>query len=150
MLTIAQITDLHVTTESDPVNHRRNADRLRQVLNSVHTLKPRPVAIVATGDLVDRGEPEEYAELQAVLAEAEIPIYYGLGNHDRRGAFLETFKGPCARTDENGFVQYAVDFGQVRLVVCDTLDEGHEGGDSANGGQPGSARHSTLRPTNPQ
>jgi 3',5'-cyclic AMP phosphodiesterase CpdA len=128
LLTIAQISDLHITNDRDPVSKRRNALRLRQVLTSIHALQPRPAAIVISGDLVDRGEPEEYRELQTLLRDVEIPIYCGLGNHDRRAAFLAAFAGADARTDENGFVQFAVDFGPLRLVVCDTLDEGREGG----------------------
>jgi 3',5'-cyclic AMP phosphodiesterase CpdA len=98
------------------------------VLRAIHNLRPRPAAIIATGDLVDRGEPEEYVELKAVLRDSEIPIYYGLGNHDSRAAFLEHFEGPRARTDENGFVQYAVDLGDVRVVMVDTLEEGQNDG----------------------
>ena len=49
-MTIAQITDLHVTTDRDPVNRWRNAERLNHVLKAIHALKPRPVAIIASGD----------------------------------------------------------------------------------------------------
>ena len=124
MLTIAQITDLHVTTGHDPLSRLRNEQRLRQVLRSIHELQPRPVAIIASGDLVDHGEAAEYAELKTLLAESEIPIYFGLGNHDRRAPFLEAFEGPFARCDENGLIQYTVNFGELRMVVCDTLEEG--------------------------
>jgi len=126
VLTIAQITDLHVTTSRDPLNQLRNEQRLRQVLRSIHELKPRPAAIIASGDLVDHGEPAEYAQLKTILAEAEIPIYFAVGNHDRRAAFLEAFAGPGALCDENGLIQYAVDFGELRMVVCDTLEEGND------------------------
>lgn len=127
-MTIAQITDLHITTDKDPLNQRRNEERLRQVMKAIHALRPRPVAIIASGDLVDRGELEEYLELKRLLANSEIPIYFALGNHDRRGPFLEVFSGPGAPTDPNGYVQYAVDFGPMRMVVCDTL-EGENHGD---------------------
>jgi len=127
VLTIAQITDLHVTTRDDPLSQLRNQQRLRQVLRSIHELRPRPVAIIASGDLVDHGRADEYAALKSILSEAEIPIYFGVGNHDRRAPFLEAFGGPMARCDANGFVQYAVDLGGLRLVVCDTLEEGKNG-----------------------
>lgn len=127
MLTVAQITDLHVTTEKDPLNQKRNEDRLRQVMRAIHGLRPRPVAIIASGDLVDRGELEEYHELKRLMDESEIPIYYALGNHDGREAFLQVFAGPGAQTDENGYVQYAVDFGPMRMVVCDTLEGPNHG-----------------------
>ena len=117
-----------MTTDKDPLNRRRNELRLRQVLRAIHALRPRPVAIIATGDLVDRGEPEEYVELKGVLKDSEIPIYFGVGNHDARAPFLELFEGPRARTDENGFIQYAVDFGDARMVVIDTLEEGQNDG----------------------
>lgn len=126
MLTIAQITDLHITSGKDPENQRRNEARLRQVLKAIHDRQPRPDAIVASGDLVDRGEPEEYAELVRILKDVEIPLYLGVGNHDRRAAFRAAF--PLVPVDEHGFVQYVADIGGVRLVMVDTVDEGEDGG----------------------
>jgi 3',5'-cyclic AMP phosphodiesterase CpdA len=126
-LTIAQITDLHVTTGHDPLSQLRNEQRLRQVLRSIDELQPRPSAIIASGDLADHGEAAEYAVVKAILSEAGVPIYYAVGNHDRRDAFMDAFAGPGAQRDENGFIQYAVDLDGLRLVVCDTLDEGRHG-----------------------
>ena len=66
--------------------------------------------------------------LAEILARSEIPLHLTVGNHDRRQAFLDTFAGAHALPDPNGFVQYAVDVGNLRLVVCDSLDEnGDEG-----------------------
>jgi 3',5'-cyclic AMP phosphodiesterase CpdA len=121
VLSIAQITDLHITTDKDPLNQRRNEARLRQVMAAIHDLRPRPLAIIASGDLVDRGEREEYLELKRLMAQSEIPVHYALGNHDGRRAFLEVFDGPDIRTDAAGYLQYALDFGRLRVVVCDTL-----------------------------
>jgi Icc protein len=123
VLTIAQITDLHVTTGQDPLNQLRNEQRLRQVLRSIHELQPRPVAIIASGDLVDHGEPAEYAELKRILGESQIPIHFAVGNHDRRDAFRAAMGGPV---DADGYIQYAVDFDGLRMVVCDTLEEGRD------------------------
>lgn len=128
MLTIAQITDLHITDARDGENMRRNEVRLRQVLDSIHALQPRPIAVVASGDLVDNGRPEEYALLKQILKDCELPIYMGVGNHDLRAPFLGAFEGPAARRDADGFIQYAQDVGGVRLVMGDTLDEGRHGG----------------------
>ena len=149
MLTIAQITDLHITTDADPLNKQRNEDRLRQVLRTIQALRPRPVAIFATGDLVDRGELEEFQELKRVLADVDIPIYFTLGNHDARAPFLEMFEGPFGRTDENGFVQYAVDFGPCRVVVVDTLDEGSNHGGFCEKRAAWLARALDAEPTQP-
>jgi len=134
MITFAQITDLHITTEDDPYKSKeRNDRRLRDVLTTIYNLKPRPTAIIASGDLVDRGEAREYVELKKVFADfTEIPIYLGMGNHDLRKPFLQEFLNHSAATryevDPNGFIQYEVDFGDIRLVMLDTLDEGKENG----------------------
>ena len=140
MLTIAQITDLHITTDKDPLNRRRNEARLRQVMAAIHELRPRPLAIIASGDLVDRGEREEYLELKRLMAESEIPVHYALGNHDGRQAFLDVFEGAGLQTDPAGYLQYALDFGRLRVVVCDTL-----GG--PNHGEYDEARAAWLRDT---
>lgn len=126
MLSIAQITDMHITSGKDPLNKFRNEERLRKVLKAIHALQPRPIAIIATGDLVDRGEPEEYLELRRILQEVQLPLYLGLGNHDLRGPFRTAF--PETPVDENGFVQYAADLAGVRLVMLDSLDEGRQDG----------------------
>lgn len=126
MLTIAQISDLHITSDKDPLNKARNEKRLRAVLRAIHALRPRPIAIVASGDLVDRGEPEEYAELRKILADAQIAVHLGIGNHDGRGSFRAAF--PETAIDDDGFVQYSVDLSGVRLIMCDTLEEGSDHG----------------------
>jgi 3',5'-cyclic AMP phosphodiesterase CpdA len=134
MITFAQITDLHITTDDDPYKSKeRNDKRLRDALKTIYNLSPRPVAIIATGDLVDRGEAREYVEFKKILLEfTEIPIYLGMGNHDARKPFLQEFSAPVGsakfEVDPNGFIQYEVDFGDIRLVMIDTLDEGHENG----------------------
>jgi 3',5'-cyclic AMP phosphodiesterase CpdA len=127
MLTIAQITDLHITSAKDPVSRKRNQRRLRAVLASIEALRPRPVAIIASGDLVDRGEFEEYVELRSLLRDVTIPIHMGLGNHDKRAAFRRAY--PDAPADDHGFVQYVVDIEGLRMIMLDTLDE--ENGDGA-------------------
>lgn len=126
MLTIAQITDLHIASERDVANHARNLARLKAVLDAIHEVRPKPSAIIATGDLSDRGEPEEYALLKSVLARSEIPFHLALGNHDRRKAFTRAF--PETGVDQAGFVQYTTRVGELLIVVCDTLDEGRNGG----------------------
>jgi len=126
VLTIAQITDLHITNSRHPLDHVRNATRLRIALKSVYAMKPRPAAILATGDLVDNGTAEEYDELKQILSDCEIPIYYGIGNHDSRDGFRKAF--PATPVDENGFVQYAFMLGDLRVIMCDTLEGKEHGG----------------------
>lgn len=125
--TIAQITDLHITTEQDPVNAARNRARLEATLAAIHRQRPLPEAIIASGDLVDRGGLAEYQALRPLLESSRIPLHIAVGNHDRRAPLLQVFGAPWLQVDPDGFVQYVVEAGGLRLVVCDTLDEGREG-----------------------
>jgi 3',5'-cyclic AMP phosphodiesterase CpdA len=126
VLTIVQITDLHISRAARPQNQARNAARLRTVLKAIAALKPRPVAILATGDLVDEGLAEEYAALKDIMAESAIPVHFGIGNHDSRAGFQAAF--PHVPADENGFVQYAVTIGGLRVLMCDTVEGKDRGG----------------------
>lgn len=128
MLTIAQITDLHISSARDPLNQTRNAARLSAALAAIHALRPRPAAIIASGDLTDTGDPEEYAALAGLLAGSEIPIHLAIGNHDRRAPLLAAFTSAHLSTDASGFVQYVQEIGELRLVVCDTVEEGNDQG----------------------
>ncbi|HEY1875862.1 MAG TPA: phosphodiesterase [Rhizomicrobium sp.] len=126
VLTIAQITDLHITNASQPKDKARNEARLRTALHAISQLKPPPAAILVTGDLVDRGQPDEYEALKEILAETDIPTYFTVGNHDSRAAFREAF--PDTPVDENGFIQYAFMIDDLRIVMCDTLEGKNHGG----------------------
>ena len=121
---VAQITDIHLGFEPDNVAEF-NRKRLDQVLHSLSELDPRPDLLLATGDLVDRGDIDSYRRLRMALAGCPFPVYPCLGNHDIRATFCETFpEVPTA----DGFVQYVVDTDAVRFVILDTLEEGRHGG----------------------
>jgi len=129
MLTVAQISDVHICRGHEAARRDRAEARLRQVLRAIMALRPRPAAIVATGDLTEAGDLESYAAFRAILTEeTDLPVYPGVGNHDLRANFIQAFDWPADRLAE-GFVQYGVDLPEgLRLVMCDSLDEGEAGG----------------------
>ena len=129
MLTVAQISDVHICRGHEPARRDRAEARLRQVLRAIMALRPRPVAIVASGDLTESGDLASYVAFRAILAEeTDLPVYPGVGNHDLRANFIQAFGWSADRLAE-GFVQYCIDLPQgLRLVMCDSLDEGEPGG----------------------
>jgi 3',5'-cyclic AMP phosphodiesterase CpdA len=129
MLTIAQITDIHICTAQDPARHARAEARLRQALRAIMALRPRPIGIIASGDLTETGAVEAYADFWGIVRqETDLPVHPGLGNHDLRANFIAASQWPAEQLDQ-GFVQYAVDLPEgLRLVMCDTLEEGQSGG----------------------
>ena len=69
MLTIAQITDLHVTTEKDPLNQRRNEERLRQVMKAIQKVVQGKFFIFATQllDYPKVGLPDQILRMDFLL-----------------------------------------------------------------------------------
>lgn len=113
---------LHYGVIDNVANLRRSLDRLAAV-------RPAPQALVFTGDLADRGEPEAYATLRSVVepfaAEIGAVVVWTMGNHDERapfarGLFDSEGAGPQDRVHE-------VD--GLRIVALDTSVPGHHHGE---------------------
>jgi 3',5'-cyclic AMP phosphodiesterase CpdA len=121
---IAQVTDIHLGFEPDnPAEFNRK--RLDQVLRQLSAMKPRPDMLLATGDLVDRGDSESYRRLRNAFDGCPFPVLYCLGNHDVRENFVRWFpETPTA----DGFVQYEHETPDLRILFLDTLEEGRHGG----------------------
>ncbi len=121
---IAQVTDIHLGFEpGNPAEFNRK--RLDQVLKLLAAMKPRPDMLLATGDLVDRGDGDSYRRLQNAFGQVDFPVWPCLGNHDLRETFAEWFPEiPMV----DGFFQYEIEQGGARLLFLDTLDEGRHGG----------------------
>ena len=125
---IAQITDMHIKPEGVLAYKRvETAGFLARAVDHILHLDPRPDVVLATGDLVDGGTDEEYARLRRLLAPLPIPVYLIPGNHDERAAMRRVFTDH-AYLPRDGYIQYVVDEGPVRLVALDTLLPGEGGG----------------------
>lgn len=112
-------TDLHMVPEGaaiiglDP--YRRLANGIAHV-NRYHADADR---VIFAGDLAHGADRPSYERLKTLLGELVPPAALMIGNHDRREVFLDVFAE--AATDENGFVQQAIDFADCRAILLDTL-----------------------------
>lgn len=121
---IAQLTDLHIGFDGED-SPCKNSARLRQVLAEIKAMTVQPDLLLLTGDLVELGANWAYERLKAELADVDIPVYFAMGNHDDRKTFAEVF--PEAEFNE-GFLQYVIDDGGLRVIVLDSLKIGKHGG----------------------
>ena len=70
---IAQITDLHLGFEPNRPDEP-NRMRLDAAIARLSTGINRPDFIIASGDMVDRGDTESYQRLREAFAAAAMPI----------------------------------------------------------------------------
>ena len=126
---IAQISDFHVRAhgEESTFGIDNNAN-LRAAVAMLNDLDPAPDVVIGTGDLANRGRPEEYAALRDLLAPLKAPIYLIPGNHDTVRHLRATFSDCDYLAGEAGFVSYVVDRYPLRLIGFDsTLPDAHNG-----------------------
>lgn len=121
---IAQLSDCHIRPPgqifADVVDTHA---MLAAAVDAVLALRPRPDAVLLTGDLTNDGEPEAYARIGPELARLPMPVYAIPGNHDDRDA-MRALAGAVDLGGANGFCQYAADLGDLRLVALDSLVPG--------------------------
>lgn len=127
---LIQLTDLHIR-ERGQLTYRRidTGKYLEQAVQSVLALPQRPDAIVITGDLTDFGRAGEYDYVRELLTPLDgLPLYVMPGNHDDRQALRDAFPAYHYLGDQ-GFIQYAVDIGELRLIALDSVIPGRSEGE---------------------
>jgi 3',5'-cyclic AMP phosphodiesterase CpdA len=127
---IAQLSDFHVRRADDPFpGIPDTAESLGRAAAALAGGRTAADVAVLTGDIVDRGLPEEYARMREALAPLRMPLLALPGNHDSRDALLAAFADQPWRTEIDGFVQYAVEDWPVRILCLDTTIPGRTEGE---------------------
>jgi 3',5'-cyclic-AMP phosphodiesterase len=102
---------------------------LRLALERLTRLDPAPQALVFTGDLADRAEPEAYDRLQELVepvAEAlSATVVWVMGNHDERAAYAKSLFGEGDERPQDR----VHDVAGLRIVALDTTVPGYHHGD---------------------
>lgn len=133
--TIAHLSDPHLL--GDGVLQYGVIDTeagLRLALARIARLEPRPQALVFTGDLADKAEPDAYKRLRAIVepaaAEMGAEVVWVMGNHDERAAYaagLFDALPDSGAGDETQDRVYEVD--GLRIVSIDTSVPGYHHGE---------------------
>jgi 3',5'-cyclic-AMP phosphodiesterase len=126
---VAQISDLHIKRPGELAYQKVDtAAALTRCIDTLHTLRPRPELVVATGDLVDTPAPEEYEHLARLLAPLELPLAVIPGNHDSRASLRAAFPAqPYARGE--GALDFAVATDELDIILMDSSVPGSDYGE---------------------
>jgi 3',5'-cyclic-AMP phosphodiesterase len=127
---IAQITDLHVV-DRDRLCYRKvpTNEQLKQAVEHLNSLTPRPDVVIASGDLTDHGRAEEYEMLREILSHLAMPIFVVPGNHDDREVLARAFANEPYMPEPGNFVNYAIEDYPIRLIGLDSTVTGHHHGE---------------------
>ena len=107
---------------------------LALALARIARLDPLPQALVFTGDLADKAEPEAYARLRSLVepiaAEMGAEVVWVMGNHDERAAYAQGLYGELPGQGEREATQDRVhEVDGLRIVSLDTSVPGYHHGE---------------------
>ena len=131
---ILHVSDTHVLAGGGMLYDRVASDgHLRQLFDEFEASGGRPEAIVFTGDLADRGEPEAYDRIRRIVDPVAerlgAQVIWVMGNHDDRAAFrrglLDDGVGGYRSVDR------VDDVNGLRVITLDTSVPGHHHGEVA-------------------
>lgn len=89
---LLHLSDTHLLAGDGRLYDRVDSARhLQQLFDELEGSRGRPEAIIFTGDLADKGEPDAYARLRDIVEPAAArlgaAVIWAMGNHDDRAAF---------------------------------------------------------------
>lgn len=106
-----------------------NTANLRRVLDRLAAVVPAPQALVFTGDLADRAEPDAYETLRSIVEPAaaamDAIVVWTMGNHDERAPFARALFD----SDHDGCQDRVHEVDGLRIVALDTSVPGYHHGD---------------------
>lgn len=127
---IAQITDFHVAVPGDPIDTKnKTAAHLAAAIAHINGMYPLPDVVLATGDLVNQGNAEEYALLRQLLMPLTPPLLMIPGNHDERQNLRNAFPEHTYLNQDPEYLHYTIEHFPLRLIGLDTVIPGEAGGE---------------------
>ena len=126
---IAQLSDPHVRPEGVLYQDVVDSNAMfAAAIAHLNACDPRPDLTLLSGDLVDKGEAAEYANLRKLLGELATPLLVIPGNHDDRDAFRHAFRDHDYLPACGPMHYVAGRHGSVRIVALDVTVPGlHHG-----------------------
>ncbi|HWH27090.1 MAG TPA: phosphodiesterase [Pseudolysinimonas sp.] len=128
---LVHISDTHLLGGGRMLYNRIDSERhLRELFAELESSNGRPEAIIFTGDLADKGEPDAYERIRSIVepvaARLGTQVIWAMGNHDDRSNFRSVLLGeqPSARP-----VDRVYDVNGLRVITLDTSVPGFHHGE---------------------
>lgn len=128
---LLHLSDPHLLGGPDPLYGAVDSEaRLIQLFDEVQASGARPEAVIFTGDLADKGDPEAYAKLRAIVEPAcrdlGAKVIWAMGNHDNRANFRAGLLDQPGNDDP---VDHSYYVNGLRVITMDTSVPGYHHGE---------------------
>jgi 3',5'-cyclic AMP phosphodiesterase CpdA len=128
---LLHISDTHLLAGPRLLYDRVSGEtHLRELFAELESSGGRPEAIVFTGDLADKGEPDAYRVLRSIVEPAAArlgaQVIWVMGNHDDRPAFRESLLSEPPRVTP---IDRVYDVNGLRVITLDSTVPGHHHGE---------------------
>lgn len=128
---ILHLSDTHLTGGSGPLYGAVDSHAtLEALFRRLEESGQRPDAIVCTGDLADKGEPQAYAKLRSLAVPAAerlgAQLIWAMGNHDDRRSFKHVLLDEAA---DMAPVDRVYNVNGLRIITLDSTVPGYHHGE---------------------
>jgi 3',5'-cyclic-AMP phosphodiesterase len=128
---LLHLSDPHLLGGPDPLYGVVDSEeRLIQLFEEVKASGARPEAVIFTGDLADKGDPEAYVKLRAIVEpacrELGAEVIWAMGNHDNRANFR---KGLLDQPGNDDPLDHSYFINGLRVITLDTSVPGFHHGE---------------------
>lgn len=141
---LVHLSDTHFLADRAALYGAVDTDRtVHRAFEQLHRSGIRPDALILTGDVADRGEPDAYRRIRGIVeaaaAQWDATIIWVMGNHDRRESFRSVLLGAAHPRDPNRAegeppvdqapVDQVHDLDGLRIIALDTSVPGYHHGE---------------------
>ena len=121
MTLLVQISDTHIVERGKLLYGMADtALHLADTVAEINAMRPRPDAVLITGDLVEHPGPVTYSHFHDLVEPLEMPVYLMPGNHDdpavMRDYFCDSGMFPC----EPPHYQYVIEQFPFRVLMLNS------------------------------
>jgi len=139
---LVHLSDTHFLAEAAPLYGSVDTDStVMRALTQIDRLGLCPDALVFTGDIADRGEPDAYRRIRVLVEEVALrwgaQVVWVMGNHDDRAAFRADLLGLPGRLSASSSpspastapVDSVTNVNGLRIIALDTSVPGYHHGE---------------------
>ena len=128
---ILHLSDTHLVGGNNPLYGAVDSQaKLAELFGRLEKSGQKPEAIVFTGDLADKGEPQAYAKLRDIVVPAAdrmgARVIWAMGNHDNRENLKSTLLG---EVPDMAPVDRVYLVNGLRIITLDTTVPGYHYGE---------------------